>query len=201
MASALEFYFDYSSPYAYIASEEIEAIAERHGRELQWRPTLLGAVFKVVGGAPLTTLHPSKSRYAQRDFARSAAFAAVPFRQPTPFPISTITAARATVWLQQQGSPQLSAFIHAVFRAYFVSGRNISEAPVVMEVAQSLGLDVAALAAGAQSDAVKEALRVEVDRSIARGVFGAPTIFVDGEMFWGQDRLAQVERWITTGPF
>lgn len=201
MASALEFYFDFSSPYAYIASEEIEALAERHGRELQWRPTLLGAVFKVVGGAPLTTLHPSKSRYALRDFARSAAFAAVPFRQPNPFPVATIAAARATLWLQQQGSPRVSAFIHAVFRAYFVSGRNIGDAAVVMEVAQSLGLDVAALAAGVQSDAIKDALRAEVERSVARGVFGAPTIFVDGEMFWGQDRLAQVERWITTGPY
>jgi len=201
MATPLEFYFDFSSPYAYIASEEIEALAERHGRELQWRPTLLGAVFKVTGGAPLTELHAPKARYAVRDFARSAAFAAVPYKHPAPFPVGTVAAARAVIWLQQQGSPQLAPFIHAVFRAYFVSGRNIGDAAVVMEVAQSMGLDTAALAAGVQSDAVKDALRAEVERSIARGVFGAPTIFVDGEMFWGQDRLAQVERWITTGPF
>jgi len=201
MASAIEFYFDFSSPYTYIASEEIEALAERHGREVQWRPTLLGAVFKTTGGAPLTQLHPSKASYAARDFARSAALAAVPFRLPTPFPVGTVAAARAVIWLQQQGSPQLAPFIHAVFRAYFVSGRNIGDAAVVMEVAQSVGLDVAALAAGVQSDAIKDALRVAVERSIERGVFGSPTIFVDGEMFWGQDRLAQVERWISTGPF
>jgi len=201
MATALEFYFDFSSPYAYVASEEIEALAERHGRELQWRPTLLGAVFKVAGNAPLTELYAPKARYALRDFARSAAFAAVPYKHPTPFPVATVAAARAVIWLQQQGSPQLAPFIHAVFRAYFVSGRNIGDAAVVMEVAQALGLDVDTLAAGVQSDAVKDALRAEVERSIARGVFGAPTIFIDGEMFWGQDRLAQVERWISTGPF
>lgn len=201
MASALEFYFDFSSPYAYIASEEIEALAERHGRDLQWRPTLLGAVFKVTGSAPLIQLHPSRARYSMRDIARSAAFAAVPYKQPATFPVATVAAARAVIWLQQQGSPQLAPFIHAVFRAYFVSGRDIGDAAVVMEIAQAVGLDVAALTSGVQSDAIKDALRAEVERSIARGVFGAPTIFVDGEMFWGQDRLEQVERWITTGPF
>ena len=88
-----------------------------------------------------------------------------------------------------------------MFRALFVSDRNIGEAAVVMEIAQALGLDTAALAAGVQDDAIKNALRDAVEQSITRGVFGAPTIFIDGEMFWGQDRLAQVERWIGTGPF
>ena len=88
-----------------------------------------------------------------------------------------------------------------MFRALFVSDRNIGEAAVVMEIAQALGLDTAALAAGVQDDAIKNALSDAVEQSIIRGVFGAPTIFIDGEMFWGQDRLAQVERWIGTGPF
>ncbi|MBS1135713.1 MAG: 2-hydroxychromene-2-carboxylate isomerase, partial [Burkholderiaceae bacterium] len=96
---------------------------------------------------------------------------------------------------------QAAPFIHAVFRALFVSDRNISEVPVVMELAQKLGIDTDRLTAGVQEEAIKTALRTEVEQAIARGVFGAPAMFVDGEMFWGHDRLPQVERWITTGPF
>ena len=201
MSSPIEFHFDFSSPYSYLASEEIEALAERHGRELQWRPTLLGAIFKTSGGTPLTECYAPKARYSVRDFGRSAAFIGVPYRHPTLFPVGTVAAARALLWLQREHPQQASAFIHAVFRALFVSDRNIGEPAVVMEIAQALGLDVAALAAGVQEEAIKIALRDAVEQSIIRGVFGAPTIFIDGEMFWGQDRLAQVERWIGTGPF
>ena len=95
----------------------------------------------------------------------------------------------------------MGPFIHAVFRALFVADRNISDATVVMELASGIGIDVAKLAAGVQEDSIKNALRTEVEQAIARGVFGAPALFIDGEMFWGHDRLAQVERWITTGPF
>jgi 2-hydroxychromene-2-carboxylate isomerase len=108
--------------------------------------------------------------------------------------VGTVAAARALLWLQREHPQQASAFIHAIFRALFVSDRNVGEAAVVMEIAQALGLDVAALAAGMQDDSIKNALRDAVELSINRGVFGAPTIFIDGEMFWGQDRLAQVER-------
>lgn len=201
MSSPIEFYFDFSSPYSYLASEEIEALAERSGRELQWRPTLLGVIFKTSGGMPLTECYGPKARYSVRDFGRSAAFVGVPYRHPSLFPVGTVAAARALLWLQREHPEQASAFIHAVFRALFVSDRNIGETAVVLEIARALGLDTAALAAGVQDDAIKNALRDAVEQSITRGVFGAPTIFIDGEMFWGQDRLAQVERWIGTGPF
>ena len=201
MSSPIEFYFDFSSPYSYLASEEIEALAERSGRELQWRPTLLGVIFKTSGGMPLTEGYGPKARYSVRDFGRSAAFVGVPYRHPSLFPVGTVAAARALLWLQREHPEQASAFIHAVFRALFVSDRNIGETAVVLEIARALGLDTAALAAGVQDDAIKNALRDAVEQSITRGVFGAPTIFIDGEMFWGQDRLAQVERWIGTGPF
>jgi 2-hydroxychromene-2-carboxylate isomerase len=201
MSNAIEFYFDFSSPYSYIASERIEALAARTARPLEWRPILLGAVFKSTGGAPLTEARGPKARYSLRDFARSAAFAGVPYRQPTAFPIGSVTAARLVVWLQQQRSPRLAAYIHAVFRAFFVDDRNIGEATVALDIAQALGIDAAEAAAGVQDDAVKTALREQVDEAIRRGVFGAPTIFVGDEMFWGHDRLDQVERWITSGPF
>jgi 2-hydroxychromene-2-carboxylate isomerase len=201
MASAIDFYFDFSSPYSYVASEEIEALAERHGREICWRPILLGVVFKPAGSTPLTEGYGPKARYSVRDFARSAAFVGVPYRHPTVFPVGAVAASRAVLWLQRESPAQAAPFIHAVFRALFVSDRNISEVPVVMELAQKLGIDTDRLAAGVQEDAIKTALRTEVEQAIARGVFGAPATFVDGEMFWGHDRLPQVERWIATGPF
>ncbi|HQR21254.1 MAG TPA: DsbA family protein, partial [Burkholderiaceae bacterium] len=95
MPSAIEFYFDFSSPYSYIASERIEALAARTARSLEWRPVMLGAVFKTSGGAPLTEVYGPKSSYAVRDFARSAAFVGVPYRHPTVFPIGAVAASRA----------------------------------------------------------------------------------------------------------
>jgi 2-hydroxychromene-2-carboxylate isomerase len=201
VTSSIEFYFDFSSPYSYLASEEIEALAERHNRDLHWRPILLGAVFKVAGNVPLTESYAPKARYSVRDFARSAAFLGVPYRQPSVFPIGAVAASRAVLWLQREHPAQVSAFIHAVFRAFYAGDRNVAELPVLLELAAALGIDPNALGAAVQEDAIKAALRTEVEDAVARGVFGAPTIFVDGEQFWGHDRLAQVERWIATGPF
>ncbi len=197
----LEFFFDFSSPYSYVASESIESIASKYDRTVDFTPILLGAVFKVTGGRPLTDLHASKSGYSARDFARSARFFGVPFKMPTVFPLATVTAARAMVWLQAQRSDKAASFMHAVFRAFFAEDRNISELAVVANVAAQVGIDATALAAGVQEQSVKDRLKAHVDEAIARGVFGAPTIFVDGEMFWGNDRLAQVERWLERGPF
>ncbi len=201
MSTAIEFYFDFSSPYSYIASEQIEALAARTARPLQWRPILLGAVFKKSGGAPLTEVYGPKAQYSIRDFARAAAFVDVPYRHPTTFPIGAVAASRAVLWLQRAQSPRVAPYIHAVFRAFFVDDRNVGEATVALDIAQSLGIDKAQLAAGVQEDSIKNALRTQVEEAISRGVFGAPTIFVDGEMFWGHDRLGQVERWIARGPF
>lgn len=197
----IEFLFDFSSPYAYIASEQIETIAARHGRTVEYKPVLLGAVFKATGGAPLTDLHDSKARYAMRDFARSASHAGVAYKQPSRFPIGSIAAKRAVLWLQQQ-RPELAApFIHAIYRAYFVDDRDIADPAVVADIARQLGIDVEQLAAGVQQPEIKDRLKTQVDQAIARGIFGAPTIIVDGEVFWGHDRLPQIERWLERGPF
>ncbi|MFZ5541591.1 MAG: 2-hydroxychromene-2-carboxylate isomerase [Pseudomonadota bacterium] len=197
----IEFYFDFSSPYAYLASEQIEPLAAKYGRSVAYKPILLGAIFKVTGGAPLTETHPSKANYSKHDFERSARFAGVKFRYPSQFPISTVTAARAVLWLQSQGSAKAPLFVHKAFRAYFADDRSINDPAVLAQIADELGIDQAALAAGVQEPAVKDKLKALVDEAIARGVFGAPTIFVDGEMFWGNDRLPQVERWLAYGPF
>lgn len=201
MPAPIEFWFDFSSPYSYLASEKIEGIAARHGRAVAFKPTLLGAIFKTTGGAPLTELAPAKSNYFKHDFERCARFAGVPFRQPSQFPIPTVSAARALLWLQAQDEATALRFFHAAFRAYFAQDRNLTEPTVLAALATEAGADPVQVARGIQEPAVKDKLKALVDESIARGVFGAPTIFIDGEMFWGHDRLPHVERWLETGAF
>lgn len=197
----IEFHFDFSSPYSYIASEQIDDMAARHGRTVAYKPVLLGAVFKVAGSAPLTDLYEPKARYSVRDFYRSARYAGVRYRHPSRFPLGSIAAKRAVVWLQQHRPELATPFIHAVYRAFFVDDRDISDAAVVGEIARSVGIDPAELTAGVQQPEIKERLKTHVDQAIAGGVFGAPTIVVDGELFWGNDRLPQIERWLAEGGF
>lgn len=201
MPNPIDFYFDFSSPYSFLASEQIEALAERHGRTVQFRPILLGAVFKVADSAPLTEQYGPKARYSVHDFERSARFAGVAYRHPSKFPIGAVTASRAVLWLQQHRPGQSNPFVHAVFRAFFQQDRDIAEPAVVAEIAQSLGIDGRQLVEATQAPEIKDALRRQVEDAIAMGLFGAPTIVVDGEVFWGNDRLPQIERWLATGPF
>jgi 2-hydroxychromene-2-carboxylate isomerase len=200
MAAPIEFYFDFSSPYSYLASEQIEALAARHGREVRYLPILLGAAFKVSGMRPLSEI-PMKGEYSRRDFERSACFAGVPFVFPSPFPIATVAAARAFLWLDETDPARTGAFVHAAFRAYFARGRDISDTAVLAAVLRETGADADAALAAIQQPQIKERLKAQVDAALARGVFGAPFIFVDGEPFWGNDRLPQIERWLASGPF
>jgi len=198
--SPVLFHFDFSSPYSYLASEKIDALAEKYGRKVQWRPILLGAIAKTLGTVTLTS-QPGQAAYSVRDFARSARFMDIPYRHPAVFPISTVGAARAYYRLHGQDCALARRFAHEVFRAYFVAGRNISDAAVVLELARKVGADGTAVEAGMSDPAIKDRLRAETDAAIAAGVFGAPWIVVDGEPFWGADRLPQIERWLETGGF
>jgi 2-hydroxychromene-2-carboxylate isomerase len=200
MPAPIEFYFDFTSPYAYLASTQIEALAGRFGRTVAYRPVLLGAIFKTTGGVPLVDA-PLKGDYSRRDMERSARYLGVPFRMPSTFPVGTVNAARALLWLQAQGSGKSVSWVHRVFRAYFAEDRNISDAAVLGELAAELGIDPAALAAGTQEPAIKDKLKTLNEQALARGVFGAPYIVVDGEPFWGADRLPQIARWLERGPF
>ena len=200
MKAPIEFYFDFTSPYSYLASEMIEPLASRHNRSVAYRPTLLGASFKVSGQRALTEI-PMKGDYSRRDLARCARFYGIPFKLPEPFPISTVTAARSCLVLQREHARLAVLFIHRIFRAFFVQGRNISEAEVVHAVLAEAGADATAVLTEAGQPGNKEALKAAVDASIARGVFGAPFFFVDDEPFWGSDRLPQMERWLATGAF
>jgi 2-hydroxychromene-2-carboxylate isomerase len=200
MAAPIEFYFDFSSPYSYLASESIEPLAARYGREVEYKPMLLGVAFKTSGMRPLPDI-PLKGEYSKRDFERSARFAKVPFVLPEPFPISTVSVARAFVWLGDTDPQRARAFVHAAFRAYFVAGRNISDASVVADLVRQVGADPDQALPAIQQPDLKERLKALVDAAVTRGVFGAPFLFVDGEPFWGHDRLPQIERWLASGPF
>jgi 2-hydroxychromene-2-carboxylate isomerase len=200
MKTPIEFYFDFTSPYSYLASEMIEPLAARHDRGVLYRPTLLGAAFRVSGQRALVEI-PLKGDYSRRDLARCARFYGIPFQLPEPFPVSTVTAARCCLVLQRDHPALAVPFIHRVFRAFFVDGRNISDAAVVHAVLAESGADATAVLDAAGQPGNKEALKTAVDASIGRGVFGAPFFFVDEEPFWGSDRLPQVERWLEDGGF
>ena len=200
MAEPILFYFDFTSPYSYLASEKIDVLAESYGRKVQWRPILLGGVFKALGTVSLVK-QPGQAAYSAKDFARSARFLGVPYVQPAEFPVSTVAPARAWYWLHGQDCALARRFAHEVFHAYFVDGRDIADMTVLLELATKVGADGTALERGMSDPAIKERLRAETDAAVAAGVFGAPWIVVDGEPFWGADRLPQIERWLESGGF
>ena len=200
MSAPIDFYFDFSSPYGYLASEQIEALAARHGRAVMWHAIVLDAQFQPQGGVkiPLALL---RTEYARRDCERSAAFLGISYKTPTPYPVHTEHAARAFQWLSDRNPDEARAFAHGVFRAYFVDGRNIADQAVLLEIAGALGLDREEVSNAFSDLATKARLKAEIDLAEARGVFGSPFFIVEGEGFWGPDRLPQLERWLESGPF
>ena len=196
----IDFFFDFSSPYGYLGAEKIDDIAARHGRVVEWHPILLGVVFRATGGAPLTEI-PIKGDYSKHDFARSARFLGVPFKFPSRFPLATHNAARAFLWLTDRDKTLAKNFARAVYRAYFAEDTDIANTDNLLGIADSMGVDRPSLQQAMADPAVKERLRAENDAALARGVFGSPFFFVDGEPFWGSDRLPQIDRWLETGGF
>jgi len=196
--AGVDFYFEFSSPYGYIAAEIAEEAEQRMGRPMSWRPMLLGPVFKLNGQQPLVNV-PMKGDYAKRDFVRTARLHKVPFRYPDKFPLNTVAAARAFYWMQDQDPAKARALAKAFYRAYFADNRDISTLETVLDVARTAGVDAEALAKALEDPALKERTKREVDAAIAAGVFGSPFFIVDGEPFWGVDRVPMLEDWVRTG--
>jgi len=204
MSAVIDFYFDFSSPYGYLAAQKIEPLAAKYGRTVNWRPMLLGVVFRQTGMAPLTDI-PIKGDYARRDFARSARFHDVPFHMPPKFPIASQAPSRILLWAKAQ-DPALAARVALVlYAAYFRDGVDISDSEAASDVAATVladsGLDRTAVRACSDDPTIKDALKREVDDAIRAGVFGSPFVVADGEPFWGLDRFDQLERWLATGGF
>ncbi|CAG0981730.1 2-hydroxychromene-2-carboxylate isomerase [Rhodocyclaceae bacterium] len=196
----IEFWFDFTSPYSYLVSEKIDDLGAKHGRKVKWKPIMLGALFKTTGAQPLTQ-EPLKGDYAIRDFARSARFLGLPYRQPSKFPLTTLATARAYYWLHDRDCAMARKYAHAAFRAAFTEDRDISDPAVVVELAAAQGANADELAAALGSQEVKDRLKQECDAALARGMFGAPYVIIDNEPFWGADRLPQIEKWLETGGF
>jgi 2-hydroxychromene-2-carboxylate isomerase len=197
MANAIDFYFDFSSPYGYLASTQIDALAARHRRIVNWRPFLIGALYKQLGYTPLE--QPGKRAYFLHDVPRSARAMGVTLDIPPSFPEALIAPARAVYWIADRDEAKAGAFAAAAFRAYWSEGRKLADPEIVAEIAAAQGFAKEAVLAALADQAVKDRLKVETDAAIAAGIFGSPFIVVDGERFWGSDRLDQVEKWLATG--
>ena len=193
MARAIEFFFDYGSPYSYLANAVLPDFARRHAAELVYRPMLLGAVFKATGNqSPMMEPVAAKRIYGGRSLQRTAALHGVPFAANPHFPINTLALMRTAVAAQQAGV--FAPFHAAVYPAFWVEGRNLGSAEVLAEVLADAKLDAGALAKGAETGPVKDALRATTEEAVARGAFGAPSIFFAGELYFGVDHLPFLER-------
>lgn len=193
MKRAIDFYFDFSSSYSYIGQHRLRALAEEFGVRIEWQPIALGAIFKSRGHAPPQP-DSLKGRYTWHDVERSAAEWGLPYHWPDPFPFNSILAARAYWFLKEIDEEDAEAWIGAVFDASFGQGRDCSDPAVLAEVAKGLDLDAEEVLQGTARDEVKQKLKTVTDEAMERGVFGAPTFFLDGEMYWGADRIDQIWR-------
>lgn len=192
--SSIEFWFDFSSNYCYPAVMRVESLAQQQNIEVQWRPFLLGPVFKAIGwqGLPLF-VHEAKGRYVWRDMERRCQRQGLTFIKPSQFPRRAVLPLRiATVGV---GQPWMGEFCRRVMLAEFAHDREIDREDEMRAVLQDLNLPADDLLAAAITDANKQALRTRTEEAVARGIFGAPTIFVGEEMFWGDDRLEDALEW------
>lgn len=193
MPRVIEFFFDYGSPYSYLANAVLPDLARRNAAELVYRPMLLGAVFKATGNqSPMMEPVAAKRAYGGRALQRTAAFHRVPFAGNPHFPINTLALMRAAVAARHCGV--FEPFHAAIYPAFWVEGLDLGDPAVVAEVVGRAGLDAAKLAEVSDTKAVKDALRATTEDAIARGAFGAPAIFFGGELYFGVDHLPFLER-------
>ena len=198
MPAPIDFYFEFASPYAYLAADRLEALAAAHGRAVTWRPIMLGAAFKRSGMQP--TMHqPLRREYFLRDVARFARLLGLPFTQPAAMPVNSLAAGRAYYWVAETDPDLARRLARALLGAHWAEGRDIGPPEAVADVAGGLGLDPAQLLEAVADPRIKQRLRDETEAALERGVFGSPFVVIDGEPFWGADRLDQVERWLGGG--
>lgn len=193
MAGPIRFWFDFASPYAYFASAKIDAIGAEFGREVEWRPVLLWAVFKAHGIAPPMDV-PVKRAYFLRDMQRSADFFGLPYREPVKMPLSSHLAARLYYATAQDNADKAVALAHRLFRAFFAERKDISDEAVLADLAADAGISAKAAQEGMRGPTGRALLEQAVENSIADAVVGSPYFVVEGEGFFGVDRLPQL-RW------
>lgn len=188
MSKSVEFYFDFGSPTSYLAYTQLPGICAEAGAELVYRPVLLGGVFQATGNvSPIAV--PAKGRYTLIDMQRFARRYGVPLKMNPHFPINTLLLMRAATGVQLRQPERFEALLACVFKGMWVDALNLGDAAVLGPLLAEAGFDPQALLALAADQEVKDALKANTEAAIKRGMFGAPTMFVGEEMFFGQDRL------------
>jgi 2-hydroxychromene-2-carboxylate isomerase len=199
MSKTVEFYFDVGSPAAYLAWHRLPRICEEAGAALAYKPMLLGGVFQAAGNQSPMNI-PAKGRYVMADLERFARRFQVRFNHNPFFPINTLMLMRGATGMQMRDEARLVPYVDAVYRAIWVDGKNMNDSGVVAGVLQEAGFEPASLLAMTNDPEVKDRLKTVTQEAVARGVFGAPTFFVDGHMYWGQDRLDFVKEDLEANP-
>ncbi|MBX9841718.1 MAG: 2-hydroxychromene-2-carboxylate isomerase [Xanthobacteraceae bacterium] len=193
----IEFYFDPISPFAYLGSVQIERVAARLDREVEWKPVLIGiTILKVMGLKPLPET-PLKGPYLRHDALRLAEYFDVPFRHHGRKGINSLAALRAFAVLKERDASLAKSLAQKIFDRLWVRGLDIAGASDVAEEANGIGIEAAALMRDSDTGHAKNLLKQQVDAAIAAGVFGVPTFIVDGEPIWGVDRMWMIEHWAT----
>lgn len=188
MTSQVEFFFDVGSPASYLAWTQLPKLCADAGAELKLRPMLLGGVFQATGNASPATV-PAKGAYTFTDFDRFARRYGVPLKRNPHFPINTLALMRAVTGMQMREPARFLDFTRTVFESIWLHALNMNDPAVVAQVLQQAGYAPDAVLALSADPQVKAQLKAVTDEAVARGVFGAPTMFVGDQMFWGQDRL------------
>ncbi|ROM62369.1 disulfide bond formation protein DsbA [Pseudomonas brassicacearum] len=188
MSKSVEFYFDLGSPTTYLAYTQLPTLCAQTNSQLVYRPMLLGGVFKATGNASPVTI-PAKGPYLFKDLNRFAKRYGAAFKLNPYFPINTLLLMRAVTGMQLRHPERFEAFIDCLFRALWVDGRNLNDPATVAAVLDEAGFDPEYVLAMTTDEQVKQALKTATEEAIERGVFGAPSMFVGDELFFGQDRL------------
>lgn len=194
----IELFFDIGSSYSYLAFTQIDAIEKRTGWTVRARPFLLGGVFKATGNE-MPARVAAKAKYMVRDMERWSEEYGIAFSIPASFPSITVSTQRALVAADRLfGQAVLRKLARGLFDAYWTEGRDVADKAVIGEIANKLGLDGAAIVTGIDAQETKDRLRADTEEAVARGAFGAPSFFVGDEMFFGNDRIAHLERLVTS---
>ena len=191
MAGPIIFYFDFASPYAYFALDRIEEIGRAAGREVEWRPVLVWAIFRELGIATPTDV-TAKRDYMFADMKRSADYFGVPYRHPAKMPASAHLATRLYMTIADRDAALARRLGRALFDAFFRDERDITDKAVVIDVATETGIDAATAEEGINGPRGRELLTAAVAQGVADGVVGSPFFIIDGETFFGADRLPQI---------
>ncbi|APW44860.1 2-hydroxychromene-2-carboxylate isomerase [Rhodoferax saidenbachensis] len=188
MAKTAEFFLDVGSPATYLAWTQLPALCAQTGATLVYKPMLLGGVFQATGNASPATV-PAKGSYMTDDLGRFAKRYGVPFVMNPHFPINTLQLMRGVIGIQLREPARLDAFLKSVFEALWVKAANLNDPATVAATLAAAGFDPAQVFALVNDPEIKAALKTNTEEAVSRGVFGAPTVFVNGTMFFGQDRL------------